>query len=84
MTNQTSTFTKEINALMIQHAPRCPHARAALSAFASGGESSPAYMSARMSFAQAYAARSETHNNRFLISYAIATLATLAALFLSL
>jgi hypothetical protein len=79
-----SAFTVQINSLMSEHAARCPHARAALAAFAAGGESSRAYMSARLSFSHAYAARAERDRVLFLSAVLIANVAAYAALFLSL
>jgi hypothetical protein len=69
---------------MKEHAARCPHARAALAAYAAGGESSRAYMSARLSFSHAYAARAERNRVLFLSAVLIANIAAYAALFLSL
>ncbi len=77
-------FTVQINSLMRDDAVRCPHARAALAAFAAGGEASPAYMSARMAFANAFAARAERDRVVFLSAVLIANVAAYAALFLSL
>lgn len=79
-----SAFTVQINSLMRDDAARCPHARAALAAFAAGGEASPAYMAARLSFANAFAARAERDRVIFLSAVLIANVAGYAALFLSL
>lgn len=84
MKNRTpSPFTVQINSLMTEHAPRCRHAAAALAAYAAGGEASPVYMSARMSFANAYAARAERDQVIFLSAVLIANVAAWIAFFLS-
>jgi len=83
-TPSPSAFTVQINSLMRDEAARCPHARAALAAFAAGGESSPAYMAARMTFSNAFAARANRDYRRFVFTLAIMQLATFAALYYSL
>ena len=78
-----SAFTVQINSLMQEHAARCPYAARALALYAAGG-ACPAYLSARMSFANAFAARAERDRVIFLSAVLIANVAAYAALFLSL
>jgi hypothetical protein len=84
MKTEPRPFTVQINSLMTEHAPRCRFAAAALSAYAAGGEASPAYLSARMTFANAFAARAERDRVLFLSAVLVAQVAAFAALFLSL
>jgi hypothetical protein len=78
-----SAFTVQINSLMKEHAARCPYAARALALYAAGG-TCPAYLSARMSFANAYAARANRDFRRFVATLALMHLATFVALYYAL